>query len=65
MIKVNNDCIGCGICGITAPTVFKVEGIATVIKQPTTSEEHTLCEEAIISCPVNAISNEDSAKMAA
>lgn len=66
MIKVSNDCIGCGVCGMTAPTIFKVEGApATVLKQPETPEEEKLCAQAIESCPVHAISNEEDMKMAA
>ena len=66
MIKVSNDCIGCGVCGMTAATIFKVDGApATVLKQPETPEEHEACERAIESCPVKAISNEEEMKMAA
>ena len=66
MIKISNDCIGCGMCAMTAPTIFKVEGIpAKVIKQPETPEEKTLCEQAIANCPAKAISDEAPVKMAA
>jgi ferredoxin len=57
MVKINDTCIGCGMCGMTAPTIFKVEGVpATVIKQPETPEENTQVEQAIESCPTKAIS---------
>jgi ferredoxin len=66
MVKVNDSCIGCGVCGMVAPTIFKVEGVpATVIKQPETPEEEKQVEQAIASCPTTAISNEESMKMAA
>ncbi len=56
MVSVNDKCIGCGMCALIAPTIFKVEGIpAQVIKQPETDEEKTLSEQAKNSCPVDAI----------
>lgn len=66
MIQINDTCIGCGVCAATAPTIFKVEGVpATVIKQPENPEEVAAAEQAIASCPVQAISNEEEMKMAA
>jgi ferredoxin len=57
MVQVDDKCIGCGVCGMTAPTIFKVEGVpATVIKQPETPEEQAAVDQAIESCPTKAIS---------
>lgn len=56
---VSNDCIGCDMCANVAPDNFlinKVEGKASVYKQPETVEQVSLCNEAIESCPVEAIS---------
>ena len=68
-VKINPICIGCGICAMTAPTVFEVKWIpATVLKQPETPEEKTAVAHAIENCPVKAISDEsidESIKMAA
>lgn len=56
MVKVNDKCIGCGVCAATAPAVFKVEGVpAQIIKQPVTPEEIAATEQAKNSCPVWAI----------
>jgi len=56
MVKVNEKCIGCGVCASIAPEIFKVEGIpATVIKQPETLEEKDAVEQATKSCPMGAI----------
>ena len=65
-VKIHETCIGCGVCGMTAPTIFEVKGIpATVLKQPETPEEVTAVEHAIETCPVKAISEEEEMKMAA
>ena len=56
MVKVNDTCVGCGVCASIAKTIFKVEWVpATVIKQPETDEEKDLCEQAKKSCPMWAI----------
>lgn len=67
-VKVNEKCIGCGLCMSLAPSVFKVSGVpAIVIKQPTTKEENDAIDQAIASCPVQAISkkSKDVLEMAA
>lgn len=54
---VNEDlCIGCGTCESLCPNVFKMEGG----KSHVASEECGDCDvqEAVDSCPVNAISIE-------
>lgn len=56
MVSINDSCIGCGMCGMTAPTIFKVDGVpAHVIKQPETPEEIQAYEDAKAACPVQAI----------
>lgn len=55
MVKVNEKCIGCGVCESIAKTIFKIDGISKVIKQPETPEEITACEQAKSACPVAAI----------
>ncbi len=53
MVKVNEKCIGCGVCASVAKDIFKVEGIpATVIKQPETPEEKAAAEQAKTLCPM-------------
>ena len=64
MVNVNNDCIWCGVCESVAKTIFKVDGVSKVIKQPETSEEQIASDQAEQMCPVQAISNEPI-KMAA
>ena len=64
MVNVNNDCIWCGVCESVAKTIFKVDGVSKVIKQPDTPEEQIACDQAEQMCPVKAISNEPI-KMAA
>jgi ferredoxin len=64
MVNVNDSCIWCGVCASVAGTIFKVDGLSTVIKQPETPEEQAQCIQAEDMCPVKAISNEPM-KMAA
>lgn len=55
MVKVDQDkCIGCGLCTSICEEVFKIgkKGKAEVISQ----KNSDCIEEAIESCPVNAIS---------
>ena len=58
---VDNNCIVCGICVDVASDNFSfTEGDkhAYVSKQPENEEETDLCEEALNSCPVDAIGND-------
>ncbi len=54
--KINNGCIGCGLCADTAPEVFKMkdDGLAKVISQPN-EQNLSLVVEARNNCPVNVI----------
>lgn len=56
-LKVNDNCIGCGLCQATCPEVFEIndDGYATTIVDEVSEE---LTEDAIDAkegCPVNAI----------
>ncbi len=65
-VAIKSSCIGCGMCQAIAGEHFKVVGIpAVVIKQPSTPEEQKLCQDAINSCPAQAIYDEEAVKMAA
>jgi len=58
---VDSSCIDCDVCRTTAPDNFEAnedEGYSFVSKQPETSDEEGQCEEALASCPVEAIGND-------
>ncbi|MGI9548712.1 MAG: ferredoxin [Bdellovibrionales bacterium] len=58
---VDKDCIHCDACVLAAENHFKLheeEGYAFVYKQPTTTEEKEFCQEALESCPVEAIGDD-------
>lgn len=55
-VKINESCIGCGMCVTICPNVFKMsdEGVAIVsVENPTNFE--TEINEAKNSCPVQVI----------
>ncbi len=57
-IFVDQSCIACDACVLSAPNNFKMhedEGHAYVSKQPETPEEEKQCREALEGCPVEAI----------
>ena len=57
-IFVDQSCIACDACVLTAPDNFTMDeddGHAYVSKQPDSAEEQELCVEAIEGCPVEAI----------
>jgi len=61
---VDRQCIDCDVCRVTAPGNFRREenqGFSYVFKQPETPEEEAQCQEAIDSCPVEAIGREGTA----
>jgi ferredoxin len=61
---VDHECIDCDLCREVAPENFERnedEGYSYVYKQPETDEEIAQCEEALESCPVEAIGS-DGAK---
>ncbi len=53
-VKVNEDCIGCGLCESVCPQVFQMEG-ARSVPVDDSEEYRSLAEEAAQSCPVAAI----------
>ena len=58
---VDTTCIDCDVCRGTAPENFTREDdrqYSFVCKQPETEEELSLCEEALMACPVEAIGND-------
>ena len=58
---VDSQCIDCDVCRDTAPDNFTRSnkgGYSFVYKQPETDEERALSEEALTSCPVEAIGND-------
>ena len=61
--KIYDDtqCIDCDVCRVTAPNNFarqEEKGYSFVTKQPDTPEEEAQCQEAMDSCPVEAIGND-------
>lgn len=58
---VDEECIGCELCVDTSPRNFKMTGDGThayVHKQPENDAETAASEEAMGSCPVDAIGND-------
>lgn len=58
---VDSNCIDCDVCRETAPENFKAnedEGYSYVFKQPENEEEEAQCQEAMESCPVEAIGDD-------
>ncbi len=55
---VDQSCIACDACVLSAPGNFKMDeegGHAFVAKQPESAEEEAACKEAMEGCPVEAI----------
>ena len=58
---VDSNCIDCDVCRTTAPKNFHAnedEGYSFVSKQPENGEEVEQMEEAMESCPTEAIGND-------
>jgi ferredoxin len=58
---VDSSCIDCDVCRETAPNNFAAnedEGYSYVQKQPDSDEEEAQCQEAMESCPVEAIGDD-------
>ena len=58
--KVNENCIGCGLCNSICPEVFTMtdEGVATAKNEIATDLEDSV-HKAADSCPVDAIEVEE------
>jgi ferredoxin len=55
---VDTECIDCDVCRDTAPSNFTRQdddGYSYVYRQPENEEEEEQCQEAMESCPVEAI----------
>lgn len=59
--SVNDNCIGCGLCTEICPEVFEMDdsGKSKVIKTEMGAQEEACADEALESCPVDAIEKED------
>lgn len=60
---VDNRCIDCDLCRMTAPANFirnPEAGFSYVSKQPLNPEEEKLCQQAKEECPVEAIGDDGS-----
>ena len=58
--SVNDNCIGCGLCAEICPEVFEMDGgKSTVIKTEMGVQEEACADEAMESCPVDAIEKEN------
>lgn len=59
--RVNEDCIGCGMCEATCPEVFSMtdEGVAVAIDEKVAEEYEQAAAEAKDGCPVGAIEEVD------
>jgi ferredoxin len=58
---VDAQCIDCDVCRVTAPQNFQRsedKGYSYVFRQPETAEEDAQCQEAMDSCPVEAIGSD-------
>lgn len=58
---VDANCIDCDVCRETAPNNFRAnedEGFSYVFKQPEDDDEEALCQDAMESCPVEAIGDD-------
>lgn len=58
--RVNENCIGCGLCEATCPNVFHLteEGYAVAISEDVHEEDIDLAMQALENCPVEAIVKE-------
>ncbi|MBQ6306279.1 MAG: ferredoxin [Bacteroidales bacterium] len=54
--KVNDSCIGCGLCESTCPEVFSIQGdVAVAIEDEVPGAAMASAAEAKEGCPVGAI----------
>ena len=58
---VDSQCIDCDVCRVTAPANFQREetrGYSYVFRQPEGADQEAQCQEAMDSCPVEAIGDD-------
>ncbi len=58
---VDSQCIDCDVCRVSAPANFRRDeekGYSYVSCQPASPAEEAQCQEAMDSCPVEAIGND-------
>jgi len=58
---VDENCIACGACIDVAPDFMSMNddaGFAFFSKQPANADEESICQEAMESCPTEAIGND-------
>ena len=58
---VDTQCIDCDVCRVTAPENFRrdeAKAYSYVFRQPATPVEEAQCQEAMDSCPVEAIGDD-------
>ena len=58
---VDETCIFCNLCESLAPDNFRAQDDGThdvCYKQPSSEDEEIACQEAMASCPVNAIGDD-------
>ena len=61
---VDVQCIDCDVCRVTAPENFQRNedrGYSYVAQQPVTPDQEARCQEAMDSCPVEAIGSDGEA----
>jgi len=59
---VDTQCIDCDVCRVTAPGNFQrhdEKPYSYVFRQPSGPEEEAQCQEAMDSCPVEAIGSDE------
>ena len=55
LIKVLDNCVGCGACAIINPEVFEMQDNKAIANNDNIDITEDLCIDAAITCPVNAI----------